>query len=226
MIMVLNGMKDKKLAASFERAVLRPIEKSGQQAECIQVTGSEKLPDPANYSHVILSGSEASTLDDNPWDAPLAEVIHQCVNLSKPFLGICYGHQFLARTLAGKSHVAKAETPEFGWTKIMLQENPLFKGLAKEYYCMVCHYDMVKTLPTDFKQIGASAQCPIHAFQYGDLPIWGVQFHPECNAAEAQEIFAALKEEEPQFATWYEATDAGKANDLDNERLFLNFLSF
>ncbi len=225
MILVLNCMMEKNLATSFDKAILRPIEKSGKKAEFVRVTGPEKLPDPSLYSHVILSGSEASAINDMPWDNPLQEVIKQCVTLKKPFLGICYGHQFLAGTLADRKQVVKAVTPEFGWTNIHLLSNPLFEGLPQNHISMVSHFDMVQQLPAEFNIIASSRLCNIHAYQYRDLPIWGLQFHPEYNADEAKEIFDALHEEEPNFPSLYDASLLPMVNFAQNERILLNFLT-
>ena len=75
MVLVLNCMKSDKLAESFDRAILRPLEKIGKTAEFLRVPKVEILPGPSEYSHVLISGSEASVMDDNAWDARLQTII-------------------------------------------------------------------------------------------------------------------------------------------------------
>ena len=118
MVLILNCMKNGKLAESFDRALSRPIEKAGKKADFIRVPGAETLPDPTKYSHVIISGSEASVVDENPWDAKLQNAVFKTMENRIPLLGICYGHQFIARSIGGKGCVKKAEVPEFGWREI------------------------------------------------------------------------------------------------------------
>jgi GMP synthase (glutamine-hydrolysing) len=224
MVLVLNCMLDDELAASFDRAISRPLEKSGKQAEFVRVPGRIDLPDVSGYTHVIISGSEASALDDMPWDELLQETVEQIIEQQKPLLGICYGHQFLARVQAGKESVGRTPVPEFGWTLIRLSANPLFAGIP-DPVCMVSHYDAVQQLPDDFKIIAATSVCQIHGFQYKDLPVWGVQFHPEYNSAEANEIFDKLSARDPGFSSYLSTGLEQEARRKLNEQIFLNFLA-
>ena len=226
MIAVLDCMKDDALAASFDRAISRPIKKAGLKATFFRLPKKDKKPDLSQYSpytHMIISGSEASVTEDNRWDSLLTDIIGQWVKEGKPLLGICYGHQFLARALVGRQSVRKSETPEFGWLEIPLLENPLFAGLTDPVF-MVSHYDEVCCLNDDFKVLASSPRCGIHAFQYKDLPVWGVQFHPEYNMEEAVEIFDLVKKDDPKLPGYYFDTVRERFQPAENERIFLNFL--
>lgn len=129
MVLVLNYMKSDKLAASFNRAVLRPIGKTGKNANFFRVPKAGEIPDLSKYSHVIISGAEASVVDDNPWDAVLEKIILDSVERKKNLLGICYGHQFIVRAIAGKQCVKRSGIPEIGWTDIQVSDNPIFEGI-------------------------------------------------------------------------------------------------
>src|SRR5688500_2745913 len=72
-------------------------------------------PSPKGFDRIIVSGSKTSILDDSAWVGDLIEFVKKAVNYHKPYLGICYGHQILARALGGKELVRQASEAEFGW---------------------------------------------------------------------------------------------------------------
>ncbi len=225
MVLVLNYLKSDKLAASFNRAVLRPIGKTGKHADFLRIPKAGEVSDLSKYSHVILSGSEASVVEDNPWDAVLEMIIHDAIEQKKPLLGICYGHQFIVRAIAGRHCVKKSEIPEIGWADIHISNSPIFEGITAPV-CMVSHYDEVCNLNENFKIIASTPGCPVHGFQYKNLPVWGVQFHPEYNIEEANEIFDLIAEEDPLSLNYY-SNALGEETQLDqNEQIIVNFFSF
>jgi GMP synthase (glutamine-hydrolysing) len=216
-------MKDDLLAQSFDSAISRPLGRAGKKADFLRVPTTGEIPGLSKYTHFIISGSEASVIDDNPWEGLLKEIVDNIIDMKKPLLAICYGHQFLARALLGKKSVRRTGTPEFGWVDITLTENTLFNGITTSVF-MVSHYDEVFQLTDDFKIIAFSPRCAVHAFQYKDLPVWGLQFHPEYNEEEADEIFGLIKKRDPLFSTYF-FNDLRREWQIEqNERIFLNFL--
>jgi GMP synthase (glutamine-hydrolysing) len=158
----------------------------------------------------------------------LKEIIHEALDRKKPLLGICYGHQFIVRTLSGKERVRKALTPEFGWGEIRLtgdgERNPLFEGVARPV-CMLSHYDEAYNLDDDYRVLAYTPQCSVHAFQYKNLPVWGVQFHPEYDIHEADEIFEFVAKDDPSYMKYF-INDIKNENrsQNENERIIENFL--
>jgi len=223
MVLILNCMKDDVLAQSFDSAISRPIQRSGEKAFYFRLSKSGEVIDVSRYSHLIISGSEASVVDDNPWEDRLEKIILQMMEQGKPVLGICYGHQFLARALMGKGVVRKSKSPEFGWLEISLSENPLFREISPAVF-MVSHYDEVCCLDSDFKILAGTPRCGIHAFQYKDLPVWGIQFHPEYNIPESDEIFKLVKKRDASFPDYYFDSLRERFQPEQNEKIFLNFL--
>lgn len=226
MIVILNCMKDDNLAVSFDRAIMRPLEEKGEKADFLRVPKATQLPDFSPYSHIIISGSESSAVEDNPWDGLLLESVHTIMRLRKPLLGICYGHQFIARAIGGKQCVRKSGSPEFGWAEIQITGNSLFTGISTQTITsMVSHYDEVYNLPGGFKILASNACCAVHAFQFKDLPVWGIQFHPEYNIDEANEIFQLVSLSDPSFCRHsIRVTTPTAAQLQDNQRILLNFL--
>jgi len=187
----VNCFNEDTFADDFDRVVTGHLERDGFPCLRQRMAGPRgdlELPALDSFSHLVISGSVASATEDQPWDAPLAALVRQCVDQGKPVLGICYGHQFLAKVLAGPDHVRRATAPEFGFLDLELAPSPLFAGL-REPLLMASHFDEAFDLPGEFKVLASSPACAVHAFQYRDLPVWGVQFHPEYGAEEGDRIW-------------------------------------
>jgi len=220
MILVVNCLVEAAFVADFNRVLTRDLQALGQSCRCVRALDLGGLDATEAFTHLILSGSEASTTVQQPWDADLERLVRAFVDSGRPVLGICYGHQFLAKILAGPGHVRRARTPEFGWLTPALEQNPLFHRIEAPRF-MVCHYDEVVDLPAEFQVLAASAHCPVHAFQFRDLPVWGVQFHPEYGPEEAAPIFQAVCRNAPELLPAASSDLAG----LDQRvRIFENFL--
>jgi GMP synthase (glutamine-hydrolysing) len=153
---------------------------------------------PAPYDRIIVSGSKTSCLDSSPWVLTLLEFTRRAIDLGKPYLGVCYGHQSLVRALSGIDHVRKGAEPEFGWSKIeILQDvktqSPLLAGLPREFHTFSSHFEEVSHLPAGMIRLAKSAACEIQACQLEGRPVFGIQFHPEKNLAEAEASLAERK---------------------------------
>lgn len=96
-----------------------------------------------------------------------------------PILGICAGHQFMARHYGGK--VKPSKLPEFGQVELILclDDEPLFEGIPKKSIVWESHNDEVTTLPKDFLKLGESENCKIQAMRHKKKQFYGLQFHPE-----------------------------------------------
>jgi GMP synthase (glutamine-hydrolysing) len=188
MILVINCFYEETFAADFDRSVSRHFQRAGYRSHHLRATRLEELGDPDRFTHLVISGSVASATEEQPWDPQLAGLVRRFMAAGKPVLGICYGHQFLAKVLAGPEHVRRAPTPEFGFLRLGLAPNPLFRGMG-EALVMTSHFDEACDLPGTFRILAASPRCPVLAFQYRDLPVWGVQFHPEYGPEEGSRIW-------------------------------------
>ena len=93
-----------------------------------------------------------------------------------PILGICYGHQLLAKMVGGE--IESGENKEYGFTNIICQTNAvLFNGLEKGQKVWMSHGDHVCKLPKDFKITASSDSIKIAAYE--SEKYFGFQFHPE-----------------------------------------------
>ena len=163
----------------------------GETTLPVQVLDARKppaLPAPAALAGVVLTGSHAMVSDREPWSEALVPWLQALVAHGTPVLGICYGHQLLAHALGGEVGYHPGGL-ELGTVDVHLtpaaQADALFSGLPACLHAHVVHAQTVRTLPPNAVHLAANAHEPHHAFRVG-RHAWGVQFHPEFNAAAMQ----------------------------------------
>ena len=134
-----------------------------------------------SYSHILITGSAASVLDDTEWMQTEVDLIRKAVNQGKVILGSCFGHQLIARSLFGMDAVRIRENPEIGWPDIqIISGDPLFGESGRTLHSFIFHYDEVCGLPEEKATIIArSKECDVLIFKVKDRPVWGVQPHFE-----------------------------------------------
>ncbi|WP_341364003.1 aminodeoxychorismate/anthranilate synthase component II [Thalassospira sp. SN3W] len=96
-----------------------------------------------------------------------------------PMLGVCLGHQSIARAFGGV--VKRANRPVHGMTSAIDHNgSALFNGI-KSPLTVTRYHSLVVDLPLDgtLVQTATGPDGEIMAFAHRDLPIFGVQFHPE-----------------------------------------------
>jgi len=104
--------------------------------------------------------------------------------LEVPILGICAGHQFMARHFGGEA--APATTPEFGAVDMeILEEGDILREVPKRSTVWESHHDEVTVVPDTFRVLARSATCPVQVMRHADRPLFGMQFHPEVEHTEA-----------------------------------------
>jgi GMP synthase (glutamine-hydrolysing) len=125
------------------------------------------------YRGIILSGGPHSVLDpDGPTINP------EILSLDIPVLGLCYGHQLIAKLLGGK--VSQGEKREYGIAALTVTTNTsLFKDLSEREQIWMSHGDAVDVPPEGFDALGSTADCPFAAMGDVKRNIFGLQFHPE-----------------------------------------------
>ena len=225
MTLILNCIINEKPRVEFDDVVVpRMARLSGGPVDLARLADPEPLPDPTRHSRVVLSGSELSAADGAPRDEELIRFIRKAAFGGTAILGICYGHQMIARALASDSACQKAKPPEFGWRKIDLVPNPLFEGIDR-LISAESHYDAVMALPEEFEVIASTPGCAVQAFQLTGLQVWGVQFHPEVDLSRGDAMFArnVATDERARANFANEMTDPAELEA--NDRIFRNFFT-
>jgi len=132
----------------------------------------------SKYAGIILSGGPQSVYEKK---APT--VNPSILELKKPILGICYGHQLLAQMLDCD---VKPGTAEYGEATLRLQNRAspqngasLFDGTPKAQTVWMSHGDSVRSLTPGLKALAHTDSCNIAAFGDAQRNFYGLQFHPE-----------------------------------------------
>jgi len=172
----------------FDDWIKAPLGNYRDILETIDVRTGQAMPDNEEIGGIILTGSHAMVTDRHPWSEDLAHWLPPIVRKGIPVLGICYGHQLLAHALGGEV----ADNPrgwEFGTVNISFTDqarvDPLVGELFPAISAHVCHTQAVLRLPADARRLAYSERDMNQAFVVGDCA-WGIQFHPEFDAAIAQ----------------------------------------
>ena len=136
---------------------------------------------------VVFSGGPSSVYEK---DVP--EFNEAILNLNVPILGLCYGHQLMAKSYGGS--VGKAEVGEFGFAELNFTESgknsPLFKDVSPVTQVWMSHQDGVLSLGEGFEVIGTTKDCPFAAVQNLSKKRFSLQCHCEVkDTPEGNKIF-------------------------------------
>ena len=186
------------------------------------------LPEIENeFSHVLISGSKTSCLSNEDWVNREINFLKQSALNGKKILGVCFGHQLLARAFGKIEHVRKSIKPEHGWVEIEIKsENKILKGLPKKFYSYQSHVEEVSLLDSDLILSAHSTHCAVQSFSHKSLPVFGIQFHPESEPVRAEKVLKEkLKDKSiPKDCIF----NAGRADSLYSEKvakiIFDNFI--
>ncbi|MCK9461493.1 MAG: type 1 glutamine amidotransferase [Proteobacteria bacterium] len=178
--------------------IYRPVDHwrallGGAPADSVYLPSGGAAPDLAAYTHVVLTGSEASIVAPEPWYEVEIELVRRAAAAGKAILGSCFGHQMLALALSGPRHVRASATPELGWAAIdVVAADSLLAGLPDPFHAFVAHFDEVVDPPPPWRVLARSAGCAVQVMRHGDEPIWGVQAHPEIDPATGRALLEGL----------------------------------
>ena len=163
--------------------------------DLFRVSAMELPNELDSYSHILITGSAASVLEDTAWMQAEVDLIQKAVNKGKVILGSCFGHQMIARSLFGVAAVRKRENPEIGWPDIQIvSSDSLFGESGRTIHTFIIHHDDVCALPEEkAKIIARSDECDILAFKVKGRPVWGVQPHFEIGIVQGLRYLDSVK---------------------------------
>ena len=132
-----------------------------------------RLGQKLHIKGLILSGGPSSVYETN---AP--QIDSRILELNLPIMGLCYGHQLIARISQGK--VKPAACKEYGIAKVTIDKTVgVLEGLSEKERVWMSHSDTVYSLPPEFEVLAHTKSCPVAAFRHKEKPIYGLQWHPE-----------------------------------------------
>jgi GMP synthase (glutamine-hydrolysing) len=130
------------------------------------------------YRGIIISGSPSLSAHGED-----SEYTKEIFDLDIPIIGFCFGHQEIAKHYGGAViHGGR----QWGRAELHLAgDHPLFAGLGPVEPVWMSHYDSVRSVGPEFRELGWSVTTdggPDHRFAAigsDSLRRYGLQFHPE-----------------------------------------------
>jgi len=200
------------------------LDKSGRQIDyrTYQVFTGEMPENISECDAWLVTGSEVSTYDNTPWQAPLGTFLKQAAEIS-PVIGICYGHQLLHHIYGGSIK----KSPK-GWG-IGVQEyqiaNPRswMAPASERIRLLISHQDQVVAPAPGSDILGGSEFCPVGISVIGDN-ILTMQPHPELKRDLADLVFRMRNDEQGHDVT--NAALSTMEDRIDDAMVALWILSF
>ncbi len=199
----------------------------GVEIDSMDGVGGELPSDPERFESIILSGSEESILRDSPWIERQMEFVRKAAVRKIPLLGVCFGHQLIARAFYGKRAVGKCRQHEIGWLGVSLTHNggkdPLFDGIPEDFHLFHSHFDEVLPVSGEITVLASSDKCRVQAMRIRDTPIYGIQFHPEIGLADGKKHLVDIIPMFPHLAGHIKDALREPRDSGISDRLFGNF---
>ncbi|MEN9444231.1 MAG: hypothetical protein RIS47_1121 [Bacteroidota bacterium] len=165
------------------RQIVATLESLGASCE---VYSEVDLPNLAleRFAGMIISGSP-ELLCNSDIEERLSRF--GCIStIGVPVLGICFGHQIIGLHFGANfwkgMYIRKPQLIE------QVCSNDLFKGIKPFSSFDQSHSEYIG-LPKKFKLLAKSASARNEAMMHLDLPIFGVQFHPETSDLNGKILF-------------------------------------
>ncbi len=128
-----------------------------------------------NPHHIIISPGPCT-----PDEAGISNRIIEEYAAKIPLLGVCLGHQCIAQTFGGV--VKRHRRLMHGKTSMITHDGrTIFKGLPNPFQATRYHSLSVPedSLPDSFEVSARAQQDEVMGIRHKEMPVEGVQFHPE-----------------------------------------------
>lgn len=167
---------------NYDSFVFNLVQYLGQLGEKTVVwrNDDERLCDApaaiADFDAVLISPGPGAPMDAGRTEA----VIRAAAEAKKPLLGVCLGHQAIGEVFG--ADVVRADELLHGKTSPVTHDGTgVLAGLPSPFTVTRYHSLTVDeaTLPDELIATGHSDSGMLMAMRHRDLPIHGVQFHPE-----------------------------------------------
>ncbi|MET9262831.1 glutamine-hydrolyzing GMP synthase [Amycolatopsis sp. NPDC004079] len=170
--------------AQYAQLIARRVREAQVFSEVVPSSATVEELLAKNPSAIILSGGPSSVYAEG---APAMDP--KLVEAGVPILGICYGHQLLARALGGV--VEPTGVREFGRTDVRIvgEGGVLHTGLPDHQTAWMSHNDSVTKAPEGSVVTASSDGAEVAGFEDVERRFAGVQYHPEvAHSPHGQEV--------------------------------------
>lgn len=169
----------------FDQWFIKGMQTKPYQTKTYQVFEELVFPEVSELAGIIITGSSAMVTEERNWSEATINWLRPLLTKNIPILGVCYGHQLLAKLLDGVVNW-NPNGRQIGQVNMSLtneiHHDELFAGLTKQntrsLKFLATHQQSVITLPKSVTLLGKTQLDPNHCFRYKEH-VWGLQFHPE-----------------------------------------------
>jgi anthranilate synthase component 2 len=140
--------------------------------------------DALDAESLLARGPDGVVISPGPGDPDDAgislDAVHACARTRTPLLGVCLGHQSIGQAFGGR--IVRARSLMHGKVSSIAHDGRgVFRGLpspfdATRYHSLVIAED---SLPAVLEVTARTPDAEIMGVRHRELPIEGVQFHPE-----------------------------------------------
>ncbi len=124
-------------------------------------------------THLVVSPGPG-----RPEDAGVSVEIVKRLSADMPILGVCLGHQAIVEAFGGAVGPAR-ELVHGKATTIAHDGKGIFSGVPQDFLAGRYHSLAASRLPTSLEVSARAPDGEVMAVRHAELPIDGVQFHPE-----------------------------------------------
>jgi anthranilate synthase component 2 len=110
------------------------------------------------------------------------DLVAACAAAKRPLLGVCLGHQSIGQHFGG--HVVRGGLMHGKTSPVSHDGSGVFEGLPSPFTATRYHSLIVSDIPDELVVNATSDDGHVMGFRHRELPIHGVQFHPESIATE------------------------------------------
>lgn len=142
--------------------------------------------DALSVAEAVESGAHGFLISPGPCTPTEAgislDLVAACAKTAKPLLGVCLGHQSIGQHFGGQ--VVRGGLMHGKTSPVAHDGTGIFVGLPSPFMATRYHSLIVDDVPDGLVVNCTSDDGHVMGFRHKDLPIHGVQFHPESIATE------------------------------------------
>lgn len=189
-------------------------------------TWQGELPPSVNTDEMYLvPGSLDSAYDDKPWIVALVKWIEHAYCRGAKLMGVCFGHQVIARALGGEVR------PYEGGFGTGVRASHVIDEEMRRYFpdgemrLLYSHHDQVMTLPPDAVLCATSDFCKNESFRIGHQVVT-FQGHPEFTVAYSRHLLTNCSDDldEPVRLAALQSLDQMEPQGFEAARFALDLL--